>query len=149
MGLLTLRFTGMYSALPVLVVIACGVTYHLAQKGAAATSPWPMLAVAYAAALALSLALGFAHSPSRFGQVTRGECITGLLIGLAAFGVEAGFYYVYRAGWPLASASVIASVVSTAILALIGTTVLGEHLSACRGAGIVLAGLAAVLVARG
>jgi drug/metabolite transporter (DMT)-like permease len=132
-----------------MVVIVCGVAYHLAQRGAGATSPWPMLAVAYAAALALSLALGFARGPSRFGQATRGECITGLLIGLAAFGVEAGFYYVYRAGWPLASASVIASLVSTAILALVGITVLGEHLSASRGAGIVLAGLAAVLIARG
>lgn len=139
----------MSSAMPILVVIVSGVAYHLAQRGSGASSPWPMLSVAYAAALALTLGLGLASGTSPLGRPTRGDLTAGLLIGLAAFGVEAGFYYVYRAGWPLASASVIASLTSTAILALIGTALLGEHLSAARAAGILLAGVAAVLIARG
>jgi drug/metabolite transporter (DMT)-like permease len=139
----------MQSALALTTIVVSGVAYHLAQRASAAASPWPMLSVAYAAALALTLGFAGVTGASSAWRPGRVDCLAGALLGLSAFGIEAGFFYVYRAGWPLASASVIASIVSTAILALVGAAVLGEHLSAARVTGLLLAGLAALLIARG
>ncbi len=73
----------------------------------------------------------------------------GLLLGVAAFGIEAGVFYIYRAGWPLASASVIVNVAVTLVLAVIGIAVFGEHLSVVRALGIVFAAGGAAMIAVG
>jgi uncharacterized membrane protein len=70
-------------------------------------------------------------------------------VGLACFGIEAGFFFVYRSGWPLSSASVVTSLCITLVLALLGVFGFGEHLSTVRAAGFVLAACGVVLLARG
>ena len=127
-------------------VIAAGVIYHLAQRASSAASPWPMLAVGYGVAFAMTLVLAIGSGGA---LPTRGEATGGALIGLSAFAIEAGFFFIYRAGWPLASASVIAGVSTTALLALIGILVFGDELSATRATGLVLAAGAATLISRG
>jgi len=137
---------GMASVLPLVVVIVSGIVYHLAQKVSAAPKPWPMLAVAYGAAFAITAVLAFTSADvSRWSGRDR---TAGLLIGLAALGIEAGFFFIYRSGWPLASASVIANVAVTVILAVVGILVFGERLTAFRGVGIVMAATGAALIAR-
>lgn len=127
-------------------VIVSGVIYHLAQRTAGTTSPWAMLSVAYGVAFAATLVLAGADGASWPG---RQASLAGLLIGLSAFGIEAGFFFIYRAGWPLASASVIASISATAILAVIGVIVFGESMSMLRVTGLALAAGAATLIAWG
>jgi len=139
----------MPSALPLAVVIVAGIVYHVAQKGSGDASPWPMLIVAYATALAMALGLALTSDDPRRWHFGRIECVAGVMIGLAAFGIEAGFFFVYRAGWKLGSASVIANVTCTAVLALIGITVFREHLGATRAAGLALAAGGAALLVRG
>jgi drug/metabolite transporter (DMT)-like permease len=137
----------MSGAFPLVVVIVSAVAYHLAQRAAghAAASPWPMLAVAYGLAflVAATLAVLSPHSADR------GARTAGLWVGLAMLGIEAGFFFVYKAGWPLATASVIGNVSVTLILATIGIVMFGDHLSAARAGGIALAVAGAVLIARG
>lgn len=139
----------MSSVLLLAAVIVSGVVYHLAQKASGAASPWPMLAVAYGAAFALALALALRGAGGARWQPGRGELVAGLLIGLAAFGVEASFFFLYRSGWPLATASVIASTSVTAVLAVIGIALLGEQMTLLRIAGIACAVAGAGLIARG
>lgn len=139
------------SSLPLVTVIVAGIVYHLVQKGSgSAPSPWPMLAVAYGAAFALAALLALA-APAHGLAAARAPrvWIPGLLLGLAAFGIEAGFFFVYRAGWPLASASVIAGAAVTVTLALLGIALFGDHVSLARAAGIALALGGATLIARG
>jgi drug/metabolite transporter (DMT)-like permease len=131
------------------VVIVSGIVYHLAQKASGSANPWPMLAVAYGAAFALTIVLTLTRKGDAGWQPNRLECIAGLAIGLAAFGIEAGFFFIYRAGWPLASASVISNLVVTAVLALAGIGIFGERLSLARAAGLALAAGGATLIARG
>ena len=138
----------MSSAVLLVTVIASGIVYHLAQKLAVAPTPWLMLSIAYTTALALTIGLAIANGDAT-RLPTRGEWIGGLLIGLAAFGIEAGFFYIYRSGWPLASASVIASVSVTAILAIVGIVAFGEQMTASRAVGLVLAASGATLIVRG
>lgn len=132
--------------LPLVIVIVSGIVYHVAQRISDAAKPWPMLAVAYGAAFAVTSVLAFTST-----DVTRWnerERTAGLLIGLAALGIEAGFFFIYRAGWPLASASVIANIVVTVVLAVVGIFVFGERLTTFRGVGILLAAAGAALIAR-
>lgn len=137
------------AALPLAVVIVSGIVYHVAQKGAGAASPWPMLAIAYGAGFALALALALASPhPARWLPV-RAEWTAGLLIGLAAFGIEAGFFFIYRSGWPLASASLVANISVNAVLAVVGIIVFGEHLTALRASGLLLAAAGMALLVRG
>jgi drug/metabolite transporter (DMT)-like permease len=138
----------MPAVLPLVIVIASGIVYHLAQKVSDAPRPWSMLAVAYGAAFAITAVLAFTSSGADVARWSPRERAAGLLIGLAALGIEAGFFFIYRSGWPLASASVITNVVVTVILAVVGVVVFGERLTAFRGVGIVLASVGAALIAR-
>lgn len=138
----------MHAASPVVLVIVSAVVYHLAQKSLGPTSsPWPVLALAYAVALALTLVLALANGDDLLRLPARADGAAAVLIGLGALGVEAGFFFAYRAGWPLASASVTANTIVTVILATIGALVLGEHIGPTRGTGLALAVIAAVLLA--
>ena len=128
------------------VVTVSGVVYHLAQKVAGKASPWPTLAIAYGAAFVATLLVGF-HE--RAPLPTRTGATAGLMIGLSAFGIEVGFFFLYRAGWPLASASVITGIAGTALLALLGVSVFGEALTIGRSVGITLAAAAGLLIAKG
>ena len=139
----------MSAALPLAVIVTSGIVYHLAQKASGAVSPWPMLVVAYGAAFALAVVLAVASGDAARWQIGRAEYAAGLLVGLAAFGVEAGFFFVYRSGWQLATASVVANASVTAVLAVIGIVVFREHLTAVRLAGILLATSGAAMIARG
>lgn len=138
---------GMQAAFPVVLVIVSAVVYHLAQKSlGTTTSPWPVLALAYAVALVLTLVLALVSGDDLLRLPARPERTAALLIGLGALGVEAGFFFAYRAGWSLASASVIGNALVTVILATIGILAFGEHLSPTRGAGLGLAVTAAILL---
>lgn len=139
----------MGNALALATVVVSGVVYHLAQKSAPAAMPWRMLAVAYGAAFVLTAGLALASGTPSHWQPGRREWTLGLLIGLAVLGIEAGFFFVYRAGWALTSASIVANLSVAALLALIGMTVFGEPLSASRALGLVLAACAVVLIGRG
>lgn len=139
----------MPAMLPLAIVIASGIVYHLAQKASGALTPWPTLAIAYGAAFALTLGLALTGRDAARWQLGRGEYTAGLVLGLAVLGIEGGFFFIYRAGWPLASASVIANISVTAILAVVGIIGFGEHLTAVRAAGLALAAAGAALIARG
>lgn len=139
----------MSGSFPIAVVVVSGIVYHVAQKASGAARPWPMLMVAYGAALAVTLLISLAGGNGGGWQPGRREVAWGLLVGLAAFGIEAGFFFIYRAGWPLASASVIASISVAAILALAGIVLFGEPLSMTRAAGLAFAAAGVALIARG
>ncbi|WP_394835748.1 EamA family transporter [Pendulispora rubella] len=138
--------------LPLATVIGCGVVYHVAQKASGAVSPWPVLTIAYGAAFAVALfmlGLGWWGRGDAVRWPAARDCVASLALGLAAFGIEAGFFFVYRSGWPLSSAQVITNLSVTAVLAVTGIMVFGEHLTGARAVGLALAAGGATLIARG
>ncbi len=137
----------MSAPLALVTVILSGVVYHLAQKTSEGGRPWGMLSVAYGAAFVVAAALAVSTGEDARGVVRQG--VTGLLIGLAAFGVEAGFFFVYRSGWPLSTTSLVSSLSIAVLLALLGVVGFGEHLSASRALGLALALGGVVLMTRG
>ncbi len=139
-------------ALPFLLIVGSGVVYHVVQRAAAgsSSSPWPLLALAYAVALLACLALAWAEGGATLRRVPdRGTLVAGVALGMSVFGVELGFFLAYRAGCALSSASVLSNLGVTAALAVIGIAVIGESLSAVRLVGIGLAAAAAWMIVRG
>jgi hypothetical protein len=142
------------SFLPLALIAAAGVLYHVAQKGAAkVSSPWPILAVAYASALVASALLwwlgGRSGPRGAWGSVpTRSELVAAGAIGVAAFGIETGFFLAYRAGWALGTTSLFSNLAVTALLTLIGALAFGEALTLARAAGMVIAGAGAWMMLR-
>jgi hypothetical protein len=142
----------MLAVFPLVIVVISAVVYHLAQRslgGGPTASPWPTLAFAYGAAFVITLVIAWATADGALRMPAKPERSAALMIALGAIGIEAGFFFVYRAGWPLASASVIGNVAVALILAVIGVLAFGEQLSAARGAGILIAATGAYLVVQG
>jgi drug/metabolite transporter (DMT)-like permease len=139
----------MRTTLLLVVVIVSGVVYHLAQKGSRGDSPWLILTIAYSAALAMTVSLAVATGEAKKWTFSFAQGASGLLIGVAALGIEAGYFFLYRSGWKLASASVIAGAIGTTVLALLGMTIFRESMTVPRALGIALATGGAALLARG
>lgn len=59
-------------------------------------------------------------------------------LGLAIIGLEIGYIYVYRAGWKVNSASLVANIVLACILLIVGFLLYRETLSAKQIAGIIV-----------
>src|SRR5262249_31205584 len=131
------------------IITVAGVVYHLAQRSARGTNPWIVLVVAYAVALALSVTVALALGAFDHVEYSARDAACGAFIGLAAFGIEAGYLFAYRSGLKLGSASVLAGAAGTTALALIGALVFSERITAGRAIGIALATTGAALVARG
>jgi drug/metabolite transporter (DMT)-like permease len=138
----------MLAALSLAIVIVSSIAYHLAQKTSGGLNPWPLLAIAYSVAVTLSIALALV-TPGAARWPLRGEWTGGLILGLAVFGIEAGFFFLYKSGWPLAIASMVASLSVAAILAAIGVLAFGEQLTVVRATGLAFAATGAILLTRG
>ena len=126
--------------------------YHLALKGqSGATSPWAFLTAAYAVALVLS-AGAWAVAGGSAGVaplMDRRVWIGAGLLGLAAVGIEVGYFLAYRAGWGLGQVSIVNAACVAAVLAMVGMMLSGELMSAMRATGLVVALGGVWLLARG
>ena len=142
----------------IVIVIASSVLYHLAQKAGASARPWPMLTVAYGVAFVISLVL---NQRARFSNTScsRIDADLASIVWGASPPRRAELVEPPRGRspgrrglwplWPLASVSVIANVAVTVVLAAIGMVMFGEHVTAMRAAGIVLAMCGGALIVRG
>src|SRR3989338_5047347 len=94
-----------------LVAISC-IVYHSCQKSVGNfVNPFALLAGAYATALVATVGLLCVLHRGSAGQIFVATFKTPapLILGLAVLGVEAGFLFAYRTGWPISTASVVAN----------------------------------------
>lgn len=132
------------SPLPLLLALAGGVAYHLAQKSVPGDAvPVVVIGLAYAAGLAACVGVVLA-SGAPVAETVRAAWRPALGIGLGALVIEAGFLLAYRAGWPISSASLVVNVTVALVLLAVGLAAYGEALSVRQwvGAGACLVGLA-------
>lgn len=61
-----------------------------------------------------------------------------LLLGIVIIGVEGGYMLMYRAGWEVSKASVVANIVLAILLLFIGTIVFHESEDVKKITGIIL-----------
>lgn len=132
---------------PLMLVILSNTLYHLLSKHASSQlHPFAALAGTYGMALLGSLALLF--------LTKRGEALAelarlrpeNLLMGLVIIGVEGGYLLLYRQGWELSRASLVANLCIAVILLAAGVLWLHESLSPAKLAGLLCCAAGLLLV---
>lgn len=113
---------------PIALVVLSNTVYQICAKSVPEKmNPFASLTVTYlmgaAASLTLFLLLGrhgsLAEEYSRLNWAP-------FVLGLSVVGLEAGFIYAYKAGWPVSTASIVQSAFLSAALLVVGTALYHE-----------------------
>lgn len=132
------------------MTIVANLSYALCLKNTAPqANPLAALMITYSIALAASLALypllseghGLVHE---FKQLN----VWSYLLGVVIVGLEVGFIYVFRAGWPVTYATMFSNVAVAALLIPIGYVFFHDRLSTVNYLGVALAVTGLVLMAK-
>ena len=125
---------------PLLLVIAANTCYHFISKSTSSqVNPFLGLVGAYGVSLLLSTVLFF---------VTKTESLAAEISKLqpAVLGMESGWILMYRNGWEVSKASVIANICVAMILLAIGVLVFREALSLKKVAGLLICVVGVALI---
>ena len=135
---------------PVLVVICANTVYHISAKSTpAGISPFASLALTYAIAGVVSLVMFFltAEQKNILQEITKANWATYVLSAAIVF-LEFGYLMVYRAGWPVSTASLVCNLTVSCILLFAGLLLYKEVISARQMMGILVCGAGLFLVSK-
>jgi drug/metabolite transporter (DMT)-like permease len=130
---------------PMALTVSGGVLYHIAAKSVPrSVDPMIALVVLYAAALGASVAVCLSFPVARHASFTAAIHPAVVAVGFGAVMIELGYLLIYRAAWPVSSASVLINGLVAVLLIPIGMSGFGERMTPGRfaGVGLCLAGLA-------
>ena len=134
---------------PLFLVIICNMVYHLISKSLPnQTNPFLGLIATYGIAFIGSIIVFLLTKNTVFAQEKGRISIFNLLLGVIIIGVEGGYMLMYRAGWEISKASVLANIVLTILLVIVGTLFYKELLDMRKIIGVVLCVIGIVLLNR-
>lgn len=116
---------------PLFVIVISNVLYNITSKSIPdELSPWAVLVVTYLVASFLSLIAYFIFEDNRdFIQSVQKMNWTGFALGISMVGIEIGFIFIYRIGWKISVASLLANLLLAVILLFIGLLFYKEQLN--------------------
>ena len=135
---------------PVLVVVGANTIYHISAKSTpAGISPFASLALTYTIAGVVSLVMFFltAEQKNILQEITKANWATYVLSAAIVF-LEFGYLMVYRAGWPVSTASLVCNLTVSCILLFAGLLLYKEVISARQMMGILVCGVGLFLVSK-
>lgn len=136
---------------PLLLVVLSGVGYQVGLKEVSGIGdPMISLMVTYLAASAVSFVIYFFQSLGKesFFRGVFSVNVSAVGLGLAIVGIEVGTLFMYRAGWAVNVAFVVANSLIVAALMLTGFLLYKEKLTLRQliGVGISLAGILCIVM---
>lgn len=132
------------------LVVVGNIVYQIGQR-AIPRDANPVVATLAAYLIALVVTLGtipFLARGVAFGSAWQKLDGSTILVGFGIVAVELGFLLVYRAGWAISTAPLLANAIVAVILLGIGAVAFKEPITMTRAAGIVLCLAGLWLVAR-
>ena len=135
---------------PMLIVICANTVYNISTKSTPADiNSFASLAVTYTVAAVSSLLLFFITSENRdlAAELTKTNW-TAFALGIAIVALEFGFICIYRAGWKISIASLVANISLACILLLVGVLIYRETISARQVIGMLLSAAGLILIAK-
>lgn len=133
--------------LPLVMVICCNLGYHLLSKSLPSNiNPFIGLSATYGVAFLGSLLLFAITKVTIYSNQKVNINMYNLLLGIVIIGVEGGYILMYRAGWEVSKASVVANIVLAILLLFIGAIVFHESVAVKKIAGIILCVLGIALI---
>jgi len=135
---------------PILLVVGANTLYNISAKSTPAdVDPFASLTITYFVAMVSSLALYFLTAEHK---TLLAECSktnwSAAALGLAAVGLEFGFLCIYRAGWKVSTAHLVASLLLSCVLLLVGLLLYRETLTLRQLVGMGACSLGLFLIAR-
>ena len=135
---------------PMLIVICANTVYNISTKSTPADiNSFASLAVTYTVAAVSSLLLFFITAENRdlAAELTKTNW-TAFALGIAIVALEFGFICIYRAGWKISIASLVANISLACILLLVGVLIYRETISARQVIGMLLSAAGLILIAK-
>ena len=133
---------------PILVVILSNTFYNVCMKSMTSdVNPFGALMVTYLVATIIS-AIIFVYmvGPSEVvGEISKINWVS-VILAIAIVGLEVGYVFVYRAGWAISTASVIANIGLACVLIFVGYFLYRENVSINQIVGIVVCMFGLVLI---
>jgi len=138
-----------YALTPILIVLASNVLYNLSTKEAPATiNPFAMLSLTYLIAAVISALLYCMQKDASLVRELAKLNWTSFTLALSIVGLEVGYLLVYRSGWPISLASLVANIALALVLLVIGWCFFHEVLTMTHLAGILLCLAGLTLIVR-
>ena len=125
---------------PIALVVLSNIVYQICAKSVPNTmSPLASLTVTYLVGAVVSAGLYFVTTKDaslvrEYGQLNWAPVVLGLVI----VGLEVGYIYAYKAGWPVSTAAIVQSAFLAVALAVIGGLVYHEPVTESKIIGIVI-----------
>lgn len=126
--------------LPLAMVIVANCFYNIVTKKTPADSnAFLSLAVSYGVAAVVSIAMFFIgnHSSSLTAEMKKLNW-TSLALGVIIIGLELGYILVYRAGWDVSKAPLVANCCLAIALVFIGMFLFKEHITLKQIIGMII-----------
>ena len=125
--------------LPLLLIVAATAAYHVGQKSVPSqVHPMFSVSVNYVVALLGSLLVLPFYPGNSLRTSFKNMNWSSIVVGIAIIGIELGFLLVYRAGWRISLAALVANVLTALLLVFVGLAAFHEHLKARHIAGVIL-----------
>ena len=133
---------------PILIVILSNTFYNICMKSMPSdVNPFGALMVTYAvAAIITAIIFVFMVKPSNVVFELSKINWTSIVLALVIVGLEVGYVFVYRAGWNVSTASVVANIGLACVLIFVGYFLYKENVSIRQILGIVVCMFGLVLI---
>lgn len=125
---------------PVALIVASNVVYQICAKEVpAAMDPFAALSVTYGVGAAVSLVFYFLlnRGGDLMGEYARINWAP-VVLGLVIVGLEVGYIFAYKAGWPVNTAALVQSAFLAIALLAVGALVYHEPVTRDKVLGVVI-----------
>ena len=135
---------------PLLVVVGANTVYNISKKSTPSNvNPFASLAVSYAIGTVFSVIMFYITSDNKniIAEVSKTNW-TALALGVAIVALEFGYICIYRAGWKISVATLIANISLACVLMIVGILLYKESISLRQIIGIAISAIGLVLIAK-
>ncbi len=135
---------------PILIVVGSNTVYNIMTKSTPKeVNPFVSLALTYlvAAVSCITVFLITAKDKNIITELSKTN-FTAWALGFAIVGLEVGYIFIYRAGWKVGSASLVANISLAVILLIVGMVLYKEIISVKQLVGMAVCGLGLWLIAK-
>ena len=135
---------------PIFIVIAANTIYNISAKSTPANiNSFASLSVTYLVAMVFSIAFYFITGENKniLLELSKANWAT-YALGVAIVGLEFGFLCVYRAGWKISTANLVAGISLACVLLIVGFFLYKETLSLRQILGMAVCAAGLILIAK-
>ena len=135
---------------PVLIVVGANTIYNISAKSTpSGINSFASLALSYTIAAICSVIMFFLTSENKNLIAETGKVNwASAALGIAIVGLEYGFICIYRAGWKISVATLVANISLACVLLAVGVLVYREVLSLKQIAGMIICAIGMFLIAK-